>query len=99
MNTRGMSLQATDIIKADIIGKISGQDQKDLYNERWEDMEVELSRDGFNDLFSYVRMIYAKDKPQRSILEEFRTHVLSKIKSPTQFIEVVPEPMQMLWQL
>lgn len=92
MNTRGMSLQATDIIKADTIGKVSGQEQQDLYNERWEDMEVELGREGFNDLFSYVRMIYGKDKPQRSILEEFRTHVVSKITSPTQLIENVLEP-------
>ncbi|PCJ28174.1 MAG: hypothetical protein COA96_01305 [SAR86 cluster bacterium] len=92
MNTRGMSLQATDIIKADIIGKIDDQEQQDEYNERWEDMEVELGREGFNDLFGYVRMIYNKDKAKRAILDEFRTHVLSKITSPTELIEKVLEP-------
>jgi len=92
MNTRGMNLQATDIIKADIIGKIGGQDQQDEYNERWEDMEIELGREGFNDLFTYVRMIYNKDKAKRAILDEFRTHVLSKITSPTELIENILEP-------
>lgn len=92
MNTRGMNLQATDIIKADIIGRIHGQEKQDKYNERWEDMEVDLGREGFNDLFTYIRMIYSKDKAKRAILDEFRTHVLSKVVSPTELIEDVLEP-------
>lgn len=89
MNSRGLDLQATDIIKAGIIGKIENQDE---YNERWENMEVELGREGFNDLFTYIRMIYAKEKAKRAILEEFRTHVLSEITSPESLIENVLEP-------
>lgn len=52
MNSRGMDLQATDIFKADIIGKIPKKSQDD-YNERWERMEVDLGRDDFNELFSW----------------------------------------------
>lgn len=92
MNTRGLSLQSTDIIKADTIGKIEGGAQKDAYSERWEDMEVNLGREPFNELFSYVRMIYAKDKPKYSILQEFREHVLSKESSPIKLIENILEP-------
>ena len=91
MNSRGLDLQPTDIIKADIIGQIP-EDKQDDYNDRWEEMEIELGRAGFNDLFSFIRMIYAKEKAKKSILEEFRQHVLSKIKNPENLLEEVLEP-------
>ena len=62
MNSRGLDLQLTDIIKADTIGQLTSEEIQESYNVRWEDMEVELGRGRFNDLFSYVRMIYAKKK-------------------------------------
>ncbi|MCO6413229.1 MAG: DUF262 domain-containing protein [Thiogranum sp.] len=92
MNSRGLDLQPTDIIKADIIGKLASDKDRDEYNERWEDMEVELGRDGFNDLFTYVRMIYAKEKAKKSLLEEFRSHVLSVVNGPEALINDVLEP-------
>lgn len=55
-------------------------------------MEVELSRDGFRDLFTYLRMIYAKEKAKRSLLEEFREHVLPENPIPKPFIDDVLEP-------
>lgn len=92
MNSRGLDLQPTDIIKADIIGKLATDKERDEYNERWEDMEVELGRGGFNDLFTYVRMIYAKEKAKKSLLDEFRNHVLSIISEPEALISEVLEP-------
>ena len=92
MNSRGLDLQPTDIIKADIIGKLNTDKEREEYNERWEDMEVELGRGGFNDLFSYVRMIYAKEKAKKSLLEEFRSHVLSVINEPEALVSDVLEP-------
>ncbi len=92
MNSRGLDLQPTDIIKAKLIGKIDSEELKADYNNRWEDMEVELGRSGFNDLFSYIRMIYAKEKAKRALLEEFETHVISKVGSPEVLIKDVLEP-------
>lgn len=92
MNSRGLDLQPTDIIKADIIGKLATDKERDEYNERWEDMEVELGRGGFNDLFTYVRMIYAKEKAKKSLLDEFRNHVLSVVSEPESLISEVLEP-------
>ena len=92
MNSRGLDLQPTDIIKADTIGKIENKAESDEYNERWEDMEVELGRSGFNDLFTYTRMLFAKEKAKRALLEEFRTQVLSKVASPKDLIENILEP-------
>lgn len=92
MNSRGLDLQPTDIIKADIIGKLKTDQERDVYNERWEDMEVELGRSGFNDLFSFVRMIFAKEKAKRSLLEEFRIHVITKVPQPEKLVGEVLEP-------
>lgn len=93
MNSRGLDLQPTDIIKADIIGKLKSEVEREDYNDRWEDMEVELGRGGFNDLFVYVRMIYAKEKAKRSLLDEFREHVIKKVESaPDVLITDILEP-------
>lgn len=92
MNSRGLDLQPTDIIKADIIGKLKIENDRKIYNDKWEEMEVELTREGFRDLFSYIRMIYAKEKSKRILLEEFRTHVLSKNPDPKVFIENILDP-------
>lgn len=91
MNSRGMDLQPTDIIKADIIGNVPRADE-DKVNDLWEQMEVDLGRDGFNDLFSYIRMIYAKEKARRSLLEEFRQQVLTDKQDPKKFVYDVLKP-------
>lgn len=92
MNSRGLDLQPTDIIKADIIGKFSTETERDEYSARWEDMEVELGRSGFNDLFAYVRMIYGKEKAKRALLEEFRSQVLEAVPSAKALVNDVLEP-------
>lgn len=92
MNSRGLDLQPTDIIKADTIGKLNSENDRQIYNDKWEEMEVELTRDGFRDLFTYIRMIYAKEKAKRILLEEFRAHVLPKNPDPKIFIDDVLEP-------
>lgn len=92
MNSRGLDLQTTDIIKADIIGDLATDKERDDYNKRWEDMEARLDRDGFNDLFTYVRMIYAKERAKKSLLEEFRNHVLSRVRESEKLISEVLEP-------
>lgn len=70
MNSRGMSLLATDIIKADIIGAIR-ESWHDEYNNKWEEMEVEVGRNGFNELFGHIRMIIAKVKAKKALQDEF----------------------------
>ena len=90
MNNRGLDLQPTDIFKADIIGKIEDKN-KDEYSRRWEEMENTLGRDEFNTLFSHIRMIYAKEKAKRSLLEEFREHVIEKYGAET-FVDDILTP-------
>ena len=91
MNSRGLDLQTTDIIKADIIGGLPEEKRGEVSNH-WEQMEVALGRNGFNDLFSFIRMIYAKEKARKSLLEEFKQHVLSKIHKNDSFVEKILKP-------
>ncbi|NEU96027.1 DUF262 domain-containing protein [Bradyrhizobium uaiense] len=85
LNTRGLDLSATDILKAEVVGAFANN-QRDAYTKKWEDTEEDLGRESFNELFSHIRMIYRKAKPQGTLLVEFRDHVLSKM-NPQQFID------------
>lgn len=91
LNSRGLDLLPTDIIKSELIGKISA-DKQDEYTKRWEDIEVETGRNGFAELFGHIRMIYSRSKAQRSLLEEFKKYVISSIPNPEIVIDNVIEP-------
>lgn len=93
MNSRGMNLLATDIIKSDIIGKINESNRND-YNDKWEEIETDLGRDGFNDLFGHIRMIAMKSKAKKSLQDEFYHHILTNInnESAIDFIDNTLEP-------
>ena len=91
MNSRGLDLSATDILKAEIIGLIP-EEQRDAYTQKWETAEEDLGREAFGELFSHVRMIYRKAKPQGTLLKEFQEHV-SKAFDPRKLIDQVIVPM------
>ena len=42
MNSRGLDLQPTDIIKADIIGQLKSEEYRQEYNDKWEQMDEAL---------------------------------------------------------
>lgn len=83
LNSRGLDLSATDILKAEIIGQIS-EAKRALYSKRWEDIEEELGRESFGNLFSHIRMIFRKTKPKGTLLKEF--HDAVAYSSPESFI-------------
>jgi len=90
MNDRGLDLSPTDILKADIVGAMP-ESIRSQYTEQWEDIEEELGREEFKDLFAHIRMIYAKSKQRGTLNLEFRDGVLSKING-REFIENVLKP-------
>lgn len=91
LNSRGLDLSATDILKAQVIGSIP-EAQKTTYTKKWEDVEEDLTREVFGDLFSHIRMIYRKSKPKGTLLKEFNDHV-TEINHPVRFIDDVLLPM------
>jgi hypothetical protein len=91
LNSRGLDLSATDILKAEIIGGIEPA-LRDAYTKKWEDQEEDLGRDEFGDLFSHIRMVYRKAKPQGTLLKEFKEHV-APARHPRSFVDDVLLPM------
>ena len=92
MNSRGLDLQPTDIIKADVIGALDIITDQDLYSKKWEDLEESIGREDFNNLFSHIRMIFSKEKAKRNLLEEFKGYVLSIITNPKILVDEILEP-------
>jgi hypothetical protein len=77
MNARGLDLSAADVFKARVIGDLEDEDA-DAYAVKWEDSEEDLGRASFQDLFLHIRVIFAKIRGQREILQEFPTQVLNQ---------------------
>ena len=88
MNDRGLDLSPTDILKAEITGAISEGESRANYAEKWEAIEEGLGREPFAELFSHIRMVFAKDKLRRNLQDEFRDQVLSRFNSE-RFIDEV----------
>jgi uncharacterized protein with ParB-like and HNH nuclease domain len=75
MNDRGLDLSHSDILKAEVIGKIPSEGDQDSYAQKWETAEENLGRASFDDLFSHIRMIAAKQKLRTTTLKEIREFV------------------------
>ncbi|MDM1695918.1 MAG: DUF262 domain-containing protein [Gammaproteobacteria bacterium] len=91
LNSRGLDLLPTDIIKSTVIGNIITDKQEEFTNI-WEELEVKTGRAGFTELFNHIRMIYARAKAQRTLLEEFKEHVIKQSSSSEQLISEIIEP-------
>jgi hypothetical protein len=95
LNDRGLDLSHTDILKAEIIGKISASgentNEENVYNAKWEEIEESLGRETFQSLFAYIRTIYRKVKLKDTILKEFREYV-RPADQPRQFIDGILTP-------
>jgi hypothetical protein len=91
LNSRGLDLSATDILKAEIIGGLPDA-KKAPYTAKWEDIEESLGRDDFGELFSHIRMVYRKAKPKGTLIKEFKDHVV-EVPNAASFIDRVLVPM------
>ncbi|MGT2463368.1 DUF262 domain-containing protein [Sinomonas atrocyanea] len=93
MNSRGLPLTPPDIFKSQVVGSIPERERGD-YAELWEDLEEELGREEFGDLFLYIRTIVAKTRAVRSLLVEFPDQVLKDYlpKRGSRFVDSILEP-------
>lgn len=85
LNSRGLDLSPADVLKAEIIGALPA-DKQDTYTARWEDIEDELGRERFAELFGHIRMIHRKQKMQGTLISEFREFVPTRENS-AKFID------------
>lgn len=92
LNDRGLDLTFSDIFKNELIGAISDDAGQEAATKAWEDAEEALGREVFGDLFSHLRMIYAKSKQRHTLRREFREHVKPHIEDQRAFIDAVVVP-------
>lgn len=97
MNDRGLDLSPTDILKADIIGAMQ-EAIRTKYTDRWEEIEEDLGREDFRELFAHIRTIYMKNKARGNLNQEFEAGVLTKINGH-QFIDNILTPFSEAYQI
>ncbi len=90
MNSRGLDLLPTDIIKSETIGKLP-KDLQQEYTDKWENLENLVGREGFNEVFTHTRTIFTMEKAKKNLLDEFRTFVIPET-TPRSLIDDYLEP-------
>lgn len=90
LNSRGLDLGLSDLLKSEIIGAIPAE-QQEKYTKIWEDEEEDLGRELFQELFAHIRMIYRKTKLRETALNEFRKYIQPQ-KEPQKFIDKILKP-------
>ncbi len=86
LNDRGLDLSYTDILKAELIGRVPLPVQPE-YTTKWEDMEESLGRDNMEALLSHIRMIVRKQRTRETVLKEFRDYVIPSASDPQHLID------------
>ncbi|GAA6164089.1 DUF262 domain-containing protein [Pelagimonas sp. KU-00592-HH] len=75
LNARGLDLQATDFLKAQILEKCSCEKVMEQYAERWEIHEEAVGRDVFAQLFTHIRIMKAGRKSKGALEDQFSKDV------------------------
>ena len=99
LNNRGLDLAPIDILKAEVLGSIrrmGGEDKARTYSKKWSEIESQLGRDAFGDLFAHIRSIYAKQKQRATLVKEFQEHV-TEYKAPIDLVDKVIKPYAEVW--
>lgn len=89
LNDRGLDLSHADILKADIVGEIEGEELQKAYASKWEEVEEAIGRDAFRDLFGHLRMIHRRAKLEGTVLSEFRKFVVDHVPDPKKLVDEV----------
>jgi len=74
MNSRGIKLRNSDILKADNLGKINDNKKRLEYAKKWEETESYFAED-FDAFLSHLRTILVKQKAVVSLLKEFEDNI------------------------
>jgi hypothetical protein len=93
LNSRGLDLTPTDILKADFLDHAGESRERDLA-ERWEAIEAAIGREEMVELFGHIRMIYERDKPRLALETGFPKFVKPfKQDEADKFISSIVEPI------
>ena len=71
LNTRGLELLPTDVLKAYVIGPMLNEIDQEAYNEKWERIEEGLGRGEFTKLFGHMYVIWNKKRHHSELEDAF----------------------------
>jgi len=72
LNTRGLPLSPSDLLKSENLGVIEDEEERKKYAMIWRDLENEIGREELANVISYIRMIKRKEKAKLGIYEEYQ---------------------------
>jgi hypothetical protein len=92
LNSRGLPLDPSDLLKSENLGSIQEASKREIYADIWRGIEEDLGREELSDLIAFIRTIKMKEKAQLSIYDEF-LQIFGKglLSRGTAFIDYVKE--------
>jgi hypothetical protein len=72
LNTTGLDLTPSDILKAENLGVIKEDNKQKEYAEVWQSMEEEIGRSALAEVIAHIRTIKKKEKARLGIYEEYQ---------------------------
>ncbi len=92
LNSRGLNLSYSDILKAEFINSIV-PDQQEIYSDKWDELASLLGSELFEKLFIYLHAIFARKQMNQGTIEEFHRYVYhpghTQDRTPQEFIKQV----------
>ena len=90
LNTRGLPLTPSDLLKSENLGAIEDEKERERYGEKWLRIERNLGREELANVISYIRMMVTKEKARLGIYEEYqRLFKKGILERGTKFIDLV----------
>ena len=78
LNSRGVPLASSDILKSINLGVINTGKEQEKYAKKWEEIEDSFGEDDFDRFLSHLRAILIRQKAKSSLLNEFENIVYKK---------------------
>ncbi len=72
LNSRGLALDASDLMKSENLGIIQDITTRNKYANIWRDIEEEIGREELSKVIAFIRTIKTKEKAQFGMYEEFQ---------------------------
>lgn len=72
LNTAGLDLTPSDILKAENLGAMKEVEKQKEYAEMWQSMEADLGRKAVAEIVAFIRTIKKKEKARLGVYEEYQ---------------------------
>ena len=93
LNTRGLLLSTSDLLKSENLGEIKDESMRLQYANIWRDIENNLGGEELENLIAFIRTIQLKEKAKLSIYEEYRKKIFKEqlLNTGKEFIDYLKD--------